>query len=821
MQQPTRLISTPFAQEGEKTEIQNVTGEFDNSATYRLGFPPLTMQSIRLGGKPPKGTDFNGVLFDITENISFLCKGGRYQYNAGLSTLIGGYPEGSNLLLDDNVTEVVSTVAGNQNNPNTDMTGWILKPNRTTAEYVLDASGETQQQVNYNGGSKWHSRVGGYQENERVVLANGEIAKSTVPNNTVDPNVDMTGWELPQASDIFDESGLSQQYLNTNLAFKYSYLSNSIYQELRHKLTESVSVKDFGAIGDGTLRKLQEWVDGGKFSGLAAIQVVYPFVTSLDQSIDYAAIQKAINVSNNATGNNPLVINTNYTKAFRIRVPCGKYMLSDELDLRRRNYITLFGDDRMRSILTYAGSDTTKSVVNASNFADSMIENITLDANKVAKYNLLHSFDESLTGVSIKNKFRDLHLINNISTTGVALYVGSASTRQISESSFSNILFEDCWRCIELDGNQVLNVSFEHLYNFTTSANTPYPAEMEQKEKFFIHVRNGQMNSFSKMWPNCAKGCVALRVTPSQHSVRVKVSEVYTEIDRPFLWLDDDSTRLWVTEVQVDDINLGWFKSGVDGEFIHNGHAALIQANNFYIRKNGSGGFTQNFTGGYANIGSTLSLRDSFRLVGFSQSDYTIDYSTAQSVTQHFGRTQGLHLWNNSQESADKSALKLYRKQQFNSSRSGIEFRSYDGFSDGHIRHTTSDQYSFSVYDANDIELMRFKPKFVGVVGASGATGYDKPLYYGAYATWVDADGKLRKHSAKPTANNQGKTVDSDQAEDTAANIASITATINTTNKFNGKLVWDTTNNRMMRSSGSTAGSLWHVIDGSLSVTPI
>ncbi len=196
MQQPTRLISTPFAQEGEKTEIQNVTGEFDNSATYRLGFPPLTMQSIRLGGKPPKGTDFNGILFDITENISFLCKGGRYQYNAGLSTLIGGYPEGSNLLLDDNVTEVVSTVAGNQNNPNTDMTGWILKPNKTTAVNVADASGETQQQVNYNGGSKWHSRAGGYQANERVVLANGDIVKSTIDGNTNDPNVNMTGWFL-------------------------------------------------------------------------------------------------------------------------------------------------------------------------------------------------------------------------------------------------------------------------------------------------------------------------------------------------------------------------------------------------------------------------------------------------------------------------------------------------------------------------------------------------------------------------------------------------------------------------------------------------
>ena len=212
MQQPTRLISTPFAQEGEKTEIQNVTGEFDNSATYQLGFPPITMQSIRLGGKPPKGTDFNGVLFDITENISFLCKGGRYQYNAGLSTLIGGYPKGSNLLLDDNVTEVVSTVAGNQNNPNTNMTGWILKPNKTTAVNVADASGETQQQVNYNGGSKWHSRVGGYLKNERVVLTNGDIVKSTVNGNANNPNSNMTGWVYPSLtpsnnlSDVADKA---------------------------------------------------------------------------------------------------------------------------------------------------------------------------------------------------------------------------------------------------------------------------------------------------------------------------------------------------------------------------------------------------------------------------------------------------------------------------------------------------------------------------------------------------------------------------------------------------------------------------------------
>ena len=62
------------------------------------------------------------------------------------------------------------------------------------ASLVLDKSGATQQQVNYNGGSKWHSRVGGYFKNERAVLANGDIVKSTVDGNENDPNVNMTGW---------------------------------------------------------------------------------------------------------------------------------------------------------------------------------------------------------------------------------------------------------------------------------------------------------------------------------------------------------------------------------------------------------------------------------------------------------------------------------------------------------------------------------------------------------------------------------------------------------------------------------------------------
>jgi hypothetical protein len=56
--------------------------------------------------------------------------------------------------------------------------------------------------------------------------------------------------------------------------------------------------------------------------------------------------------------------------------------------------------------------------------------------------------------------------------------------------------------------------------------------------------------------------------------------------------------------------------------------------------------------------------------------------------------------------------------------------------------------------------------------------------------------------------------------EDSAANIADISATVNTSDKYIAKLVWDTTNNRLMRASGTAAASVWHVIDGSATVTP-
>lgn len=59
-----------------------------------------------------------------------------------------------------------------------------------------------------------------------------------------------------------------------------------------------------------------------------------------------------------------------------------------------------------------------------------------------------------------------------------------------------------------------------------------------------------------------------------------------------------------------------------------------------------------------------------------------------------------------------------------------------------------------------------------------------------------------------------------DVQEETAANIADIDADINTTGKYAGKRVWDTTNKRELRASGGDADDDWEVVDGSAQVTP-
>lgn len=105
-------IQKPFADAGAKNTIP-VAATGTGKASFTDGFPPPTMLPISSGGIPPEGKDFNGIFYDITSHTLWVNAGGQYQFDAALSTAIGGYPAG--MVLQDNagMASYVSAVANN------------------------------------------------------------------------------------------------------------------------------------------------------------------------------------------------------------------------------------------------------------------------------------------------------------------------------------------------------------------------------------------------------------------------------------------------------------------------------------------------------------------------------------------------------------------------------------------------------------------------------------------------------------------------------------------------------------------------------------
>lgn len=97
------LILQPFADTGDKNVIPNTPSPTPGLASYEDGFPPITRVKIQLGGKPPAGKDFNGILYDITTHTLYVEAGGKYEFNAALAAAIGGYSKG--FVLQDNSGE--------------------------------------------------------------------------------------------------------------------------------------------------------------------------------------------------------------------------------------------------------------------------------------------------------------------------------------------------------------------------------------------------------------------------------------------------------------------------------------------------------------------------------------------------------------------------------------------------------------------------------------------------------------------------------------------------------------------------------------------
>lgn len=152
-------------------------------------------------------------------------------------------------------------------------------------------------------------------------IANGAVSALAI--TTVDQLADLEGLSKWDGRTVYVKDVANFKY---DLADDEWVLavntSDSIYYRNRtqaEKNAERVSVKDFGAIGDGTNHTVNEWtVVGSKiyYPTLAAMQIDYPHITGLSDSIDWAACQAAIDfvgkggdVLFNQTAQNTYLIN--------------------------------------------------------------------------------------------------------------------------------------------------------------------------------------------------------------------------------------------------------------------------------------------------------------------------------------------------------------------------------------------------------------------------------------------------------------------------------------------------------------------------------
>jgi hypothetical protein len=122
----------PFGQNGNKNDIPESSTQGSGLASLREGFPPINMPPKVAGGIPPSGKDFNGILYELSDQGRWSSAGGGYLFDQTFCDTVGGYPAGAKLLRSDLSGFWLNTKDDNTTAPEvTDgtLTGWIPADN--------------------------------------------------------------------------------------------------------------------------------------------------------------------------------------------------------------------------------------------------------------------------------------------------------------------------------------------------------------------------------------------------------------------------------------------------------------------------------------------------------------------------------------------------------------------------------------------------------------------------------------------------------------------------------------------------------------------
>lgn len=109
-----KLMPVPFGVSGPRTELLESSPAGDRKASYKDGFPPITMLLKSAGGLPPDGGNMNQILFELASGQRWSNAGAGYKFNTTFSDAVGGYPKGAQLLSNDGTKVYVSTKDDNK-----------------------------------------------------------------------------------------------------------------------------------------------------------------------------------------------------------------------------------------------------------------------------------------------------------------------------------------------------------------------------------------------------------------------------------------------------------------------------------------------------------------------------------------------------------------------------------------------------------------------------------------------------------------------------------------------------------------------------------
>ncbi|MEG2273435.1 MAG: hypothetical protein RSC05_14290 [Acinetobacter sp.] len=254
----------------------------------------------------------------------------------------------------------------------------------------------------------WVQKANGYPINKRIMLANGDIVKNTVPNNTNDPNVDMTWWVLDSSKSVSNPSDLATLQNPKN---KQRVYVESLQKTFIYDVNLAIPENGVTVVGKWEL----EIQDAYYASWFCQAESGVDESVKLQAGYDYAVSKKRAFIVDIKVDVNP----TNSTKT--------------ALWVRSNSVLGFIGSGEIRML---PNSATNYDVIRAQDVENYIINNPVLRGDRLTHTGTTGEWGYGLTIYQSKNGY--IHKPRIYNMWGDGLYIGKA-WGEISESVPKNI----------------------------------------------------------------------------------------------------------------------------------------------------------------------------------------------------------------------------------------------------------------------------------------------------------------------------------------------------------------------------------------------